>query len=274
MIKKEPLVSVIIPTYNSRKTIEKCLNSIKKQSYSNIEIIVVDALSYDKKEKKICKNIIKKFANYFEDGPERSIQRNRGIKESKGKYLLIADQDMYLTEDVVSEAVQTMETKKHVALLIPEISIGDGFWTRCVAFERYLSVYLETSSNECVRFFKKSDAIKINMYDPSIVGAEDSDFHYKIIQLGSIAKIKNHIYHDEGITSFWGRVSKKYYYSKAFREYLKRYPNIAPKQFSPFKIVYFKHWQLILKNPFISLGMFTLRGAEVFAGLLGILFNR
>jgi glycosyltransferase involved in cell wall biosynthesis len=42
-----PLVSVIIPTKNSAKTIEKCLKSVKDQTYKNIEIIVVDNFSTD-----------------------------------------------------------------------------------------------------------------------------------------------------------------------------------------------------------------------------------
>ena len=100
-----PLVSVIIATYNSRRTIEECLVSIKNQTYSNIETIVVDGLTYDQKEQTKCQKIIKKYAKYLQDGPERSIQRNRGIKEAKGKYVFIIDQDMYLTSKVVEECV-------------------------------------------------------------------------------------------------------------------------------------------------------------------------
>lgn len=269
-----PLVSVIIATYNSRRTIEECLVSIKNQTYSNIETIVVDGLTYDQKEQTKCQKIIKKYAKYLQDGPERSIQRNRGIKEAKGKYVFIIDQDMYLTSKVVEECVLQMENNKFIGLLVPEISIGEGFWTKAVALDRYISVYLETSPNECARFFSKEDAQKIGGYDPEIVGAEDSDFHHRISALGKIGKIKAHIDHDEGKTLFWGRVKKKYYYSKAFREYLKRYPYIAPKQFSPFKMAYLKHWKLLMKKPMVTLGMFTLRGAEVLAGLWGILINR
>ena len=55
---ENPLVSVIIPTYNSSRTLEKCLESIKNQTYKNIEIIVVDNNSTDN-----TKEIAKKFAD-------------------------------------------------------------------------------------------------------------------------------------------------------------------------------------------------------------------
>ena len=91
---------------------------------------------------------------------------------------------------------------------------------------------------------------------------------------GKICKIKSYIYHDEGKTNFFSRVKKKYYYSAAFREYLKRYPNIAVKQFFPFKKAYIKHWKLFVKNPITTVGIIILRSAEVIAGFLGLAFRR
>jgi len=46
-MKNFPKISVIVPTYNSSRTIEKCLKSIKNQTYQNIEIIVIDNNSSD-----------------------------------------------------------------------------------------------------------------------------------------------------------------------------------------------------------------------------------
>lgn len=270
---KSELVSVVIATYSSRRTIEKCLKSIKNQSHKEVEIIVVDSFEYPKKDREKCEKIIKKYAKYYVDGPERSIQRNRGIKEAKGKYVLIIDQDMYLAKDVIKECVEKIKYG-FVALNIPEISIGRGYWTECVALERYISTYLESGMNECCRFIKRSDAIKVGGFDPKIVGVEDSDFHYRIAKLGKIGKIKTHINHDEGITKFWGRVKKKYYYSKAFRKYLEKYPTIAVGQFSPFKLAYLKHLDLLIKKPHVTLGLITLRAAEVFAGGIGIILKR
>ncbi len=267
-------ITVIIPAYNSRRTIEKCLQSIKAQTYPRIEIIVVDSSYYDKEEQEKCEKIIKKYATFFKGGPERSIQRNIGIKEAKGDYLLIIDQDMYLTPKIVEECYATINDGNYIALIIPEISIGKGFWTECVALERYVSTVLEEGMNECCRFFRKKDALMIGGYDTTIVGIEDSDFHYRMQAKGKIGKIKSYIYHDEGRTKFLSRIKKKYYYSVAFREYLSRYPSVATKQFFPFKKAYVKHWKILANNPITTLGIIVLRSAEVIAGFLGLITRR
>lgn len=274
MRKNLPLVSIVIPTYDSIRTIERCLLSIKKQTYPKIETVVVDSLYYNNNRQERCKKIIKKYAKYFQDGPERSIQRNRGIKEARGEYILTIDQDMYLTENVVKECYEKIISENYIALTIPEISIGKGFWTKCVSLERYVSTVLEEGMNECCRFFRKKDALALNGYNIEIVGIEDSDFHYRMKAKGRIGKIKNYIFHDEGKTKFFNRVRKKYYYSVAFREYLKKYPNIAVKQFFPFKKAYIKHWTIFVRNPILTIGIIMLRSAEVMAGLLGLVFRR
>ncbi len=276
MLKKNkfPLISVIIPTYDSGRTIRRCLSSLKKQTYKNLEIIVVDSPYYSGANREKCKKIIKKYAKYIVDGPERSIQRNRGIEEARGKFILTIDQDMYLTKNVIRECFNVYKKEKVIALTIPEISIGKGYWTKCVALERYVNDVLENGMNECCRFFKKKDALKIGGYDKSIVGVEDSDFHYKMLKMGKIGKVKSIIYHDEGKTSFFLRVRKKFYYSKAFRKYLKRYPGIATKQFFPIKKSYFKHWKIFVRRPHITVGIIILRSSEVIAGGLGLFLKR
>lgn len=266
------LVSVVIPTHNSGRTIERCLTSITKQSYKKIEIIVVDSKNYDKEEQERCGEIIRKYAAYFQDGPERSIQRNRGIKEAKGEYILMLDQDMYLTPDVVKECVGSLSG--YIALVVPEISIGEGYWAKCVALERYVTTFLEYGMNECCRFFRKDDALAIGGYDSSIVGAEDSDFHYRMGEKGKIGKVKNFLYHDEGRVGFASRVKKKYYYSRAFKMYFQRYPKVAVTQFFPIKLAYFKHWKYFLKEPILVPGIISLRIAEVAAGFFGIIKDK
>lgn len=188
--------------------------------------------------------------------------------------MLVLDQDMYLAPRVVEACYEKLTKENLVAVNIPEISIGEGFWTKCVALERYVSTVLEEGMNESCRFFRKADVLRIGGYDPDIVGAEDSDLHYRMAALGKIGKIREYINHDEGRTKFWGRVKKKYYYSAAFREYLKRRPVVATAQFFPIKAAYFKHPMVLLRHPLVTLGMFTLRGAEVMAGAIGLICKK
>ena len=90
---------------------------------------------------------------------------------------------------------------------------------------------------------------------------------------GKIGKSSEVIYHDEGRTDFVKRVKKKYYYSKAFRDFIKRSPASATGQFFPIKSAYFKHWKILIKNPIITIGLVTLRASEVMAGVFGLLFS-
>ena len=271
----QPLITVVITTYNSSPFIEKCLLSMKSQTYSNIEIIVVDELMYDPVEQEKCKDIVQHYgATYIKDGPERSINRNRGIKEAKGEFVLVLDQDMYLTPRVVEACYNKLTQEGLIAIVIPEISTGEGFWTKCVALDRYVSNVLEDSPNESCRFFRRLDALRIGGYDLNMIGIEDSDFHYRIMALGKIGKIKEIINHDEGRITFLGRLKKKYYYSKSLRRYLKQRPFVAVVQFFPIKLVYFKHPLVLMKQPLVTLGMFLLRGCEVTVGMLELIFKR
>src|SRR4051812_2602470 len=96
-----PLVSLIITTKNEAKVIEELLISIKKQTYKNIEILIVDNSSSDK-----TKEIARKYTNLvFNIGPERSAQRNFGAKKAKGMFVVFLDADMILTLSVIESCV-------------------------------------------------------------------------------------------------------------------------------------------------------------------------
>ena len=80
-VKPDNLVSIIIPTLNEEASLEICLKSIKKQTYKNLETIVVDNFSKDR-----TPEIAKKYTKLvFKKGNERSAQRNFGAKKAKGK---------------------------------------------------------------------------------------------------------------------------------------------------------------------------------------------
>ena len=95
-MREKDLISVIIPSYNREHTILRALKSVINQTYSNIEIIVVDDCSKDNTVP-IIKSLMKKesrlqlLINNENQGPNYT--RNRGIKQAKGKYLSLLDSD-------------------------------------------------------------------------------------------------------------------------------------------------------------------------------------
>ena len=92
-------ISVIVPAFNQEKYIGRCLRSLLSQTISHdlYEIIVIDDGSYDNTAFSIDQfsypsdNIIKKFVNDSNRGLPYSL--NRGISESKGKYIIRVDSD-------------------------------------------------------------------------------------------------------------------------------------------------------------------------------------
>lgn len=259
---KQPLVSVIVSTYNNASTIKTCIVSIKKQSYKKVEIIIVDEWSTDKTD-----TIAKKLGvRLYSFGKERANNRNFGIKKSRGELLLILDSDMELTSSVIEECV-AMNSKKIDAIVIPEKSVGFGYWAKVRAFERQF--IHGDDSVEAARFFSKKIIKKIGVYDPGIVGAEDWDLHQRIINgKYKIARIKSFLYHHEGTLQLSRLLRKKIYYGKAFLEYKKRYPNAFRK--SVLRISLLKNLHRFFLSPLYGGGVIILKfleGMSLFYGM-------
>lgn len=266
---KNLLVSVIIPTKNSEKTLGKCLESVKNQSYKNIEIIVVDNNSTDK-----TLETARKYADkFFQKGPERSSQRNYGAKMAKGKYYLFIDSDMELTKKVVEECITVSNEKDIWGVIIPEISIGEGFWAECKALEK--RCYIGDETIEAARFFKKETFSKIGCYDENMIASEDWDLHQRVKNKGyKITRINSFIEHNEGSLSLLNSIRKKYYYGKTISKYIAKHPKNAKKQFTLFRPAFIKNWKILLKDPIHTIGLFIMKISEFGAGGLGYLKSR
>lgn len=106
------LVSIIIPAYNVEKYIARCLNSICKQTYQDIEIIVVDDGSKDKTGV-ICKKFQKadsRISIYHQINNGVSNARNSGIQYATGKYLIFVDADDWMDYDMIEFMVHGIES--------------------------------------------------------------------------------------------------------------------------------------------------------------------
>lgn len=266
----KPSVSIIAPTKNSAKTLEKCLQSIKNQSYPNIEIIVVDNHSQDK-----TREIAQKYAQAYVKGPERSSQRNFGAQKAKGTYLLFVDADMELNSKVVEECVNEIKKDEKIkGVIIPESSVGEGFWARCKALER--SCYIGDETMEAARFFEKEIFEKMKGYDEKIAGGgEEYDLPQRIKEAGyKIAHIPSYIIHHEGRLTLLGSMRKKFYYAQTVDIYRKKHPNLFARQAIIFRPAFFRHWKRLIRTPIYTFGFMFMKTCEFSAGALGFMVTK
>jgi len=268
--KGPPLVSVIIPTLNSESTIEKCLSSLKSQSYSNIEIIVVDAYSKDR-----TRHIAKRYnAKIILSSAEMSEARNIGLKHvnKKSCYVLFLDSDMELTPRVIEECVKIMEGSEDIGgIIIPEKTVGSSFWARVRSAERdsYVSTVVEAA-----RFFRTDLVKKAGGYDAEVIFYEDYTLPLKIAKMGYRidARISSPLLHHEEDFKLGKWLSKKFYYGKTLLIFMKKYSRGVYVRGNPVK-----RTLMLLRNkklrcePTVLLGVFLLKIMESFALLLGCL---
>ena len=184
-----PLISVIITTRNEEVVIEKLLQSVRAQTYPHLEVILVDNHSTDR----TCEIARLYVDKLLVQGPERSAQRNLGVREAAGDYVLTLDADMELSPTVVEEAViLVIENPDIKAVCIPERSFGDNFWAQCKALER--DCYLDDHEVTATRFFERGVFLRVGGYDETLHAAEDWDLSQRMGQVARIGYLKSIIY--------------------------------------------------------------------------------
>lgn len=174
-MKKNPLVSIVLPTKNEENYIGLLLDSLSKQTYKNFEVIVVDGNSKDKTVK-IAKSygarVIQEYGKY------RSLPnaRNIGIKNAKGDIVAVFDADTNMNKDFIKRAVETFTDDNIIGVKCRMVIPHDTFLTKVE------SAFLRTKVSSFTVipiFWRKGVLQKIGMYDPSLGFGEDRDFRDK-----------------------------------------------------------------------------------------------
>ena len=123
------LVSVIIPLYNREKTIQRSIDSVLNQTYTNIEVLVVDDASSDNSVQMLDKyekdDRVKVFFQPQNRGANAA--RNRGIKEARGEYVAFQDSDDVWLPDKLEKQIRYMESENfHVSFCAFERHYGEA----------------------------------------------------------------------------------------------------------------------------------------------------
>lgn len=120
MSEKNPLVSVIAVCYNHEKFVMECLQSVVNQTYSNVELIIVDDFSTDKSREKILKFIRKNSYTHYifnEKNMGNCRSFNQALKISKGKFIIDLSTDDVLLPDRIEEQVKKFEESEKIGVV-------------------------------------------------------------------------------------------------------------------------------------------------------------
>lgn len=105
------MVSIIVPVYNSEPYLERCLSSLQSQTYTDLEVIMINDGSSDS-SKAICQKYCSedsRFKYYYQDNAGCSAARNRGLKHAAGDYIGFCDSDDWLASDYIKSLRSAVE---------------------------------------------------------------------------------------------------------------------------------------------------------------------
>ena len=126
--KNNELISVIVPCYNSGNLLKRCLNSLIKQTWLNIEIILVNDGTTDKKTLEIIDSYRNMSHLRIIDQPNRGLPsaRNKGGWNAKGTYLFFLDSDDWIEPDTLEKMLFSIKKDPQVSFIFSDIVLeGD-----------------------------------------------------------------------------------------------------------------------------------------------------
>lgn len=193
------LVSIIIPTYKRSDMLERAIESVLNQTYSSLEVIVVDDNNPDSKYRQETEKLMCKYKNNnkviyikHEKNMNGAAARNTGIRQSCGEYIAFLDDDDYFLPSKIAEQVSFLAEKSEY----------NGAYCGRIQKGKEIISSLEGDLSECILslsftpttpslLFRKSAVIDLNGFDESYVRHQDFEFllrYFEKNKLGVIPK--------------------------------------------------------------------------------------
>ena len=209
-MKKQKLISVIIPTYNQEMFIGRCLRSLLDQSlkFEDYELIVINDGSNDKTSEllKLYKNEIRIINNKKNKGLPFSI--NRGIFEAKGQFVVRVDSDDYVNRDFLYTLHMFLSSNKNMDAVCCDYYLVDDK-EKIIARKNSLEHPIG-----CGILFRIENLIKLGLYDESFLVHEDQDLRLRFLKKYKIYRIEVPLYryrkHETNITNNKNNMRKHY----------------------------------------------------------------
>lgn len=173
-----PKISIIIPAYNSRRTLEAALSSIRTQSYAAHEILVIDGGSSDGTVEIIKANqdIITYWVSERDGGVYDAI--NKGIRNATGEWIYVLGSDDVLASSDLLESIAVNLTEE-ISLVfgsIRNVNVKHSLVPDVHMSSMTSGLYLRNTLHQQSAFYRK-DLFEMEMFDTSLKVLADYDFH-------------------------------------------------------------------------------------------------
>jgi glycosyltransferase involved in cell wall biosynthesis len=173
-------VSVVVPTYNSAKSLHFCLAAIRRQKYPSMEVLVVDNYSDDD-----TRSVAKTFsANVILHRGTQAAARNVGCAHSKGGYVLFVDSDQQLNDGVIENCVRLCSEFAVDAVKIPEVFLGLNFWGKCSALWKNSAAKAGGLKGGIPRFYRKQVLPNQLAFSDELRWWDDLELYQRLISAG------------------------------------------------------------------------------------------
>ena len=193
-------LSIIIPSYNSIKTIDKCLSSIFNSRYNNYEVIVVSDNSNDNSD-----NIIKKYPCKLiklNKNVGAAAARNIGAKKAKGNILVFLDSDVIIKNNALKIINNNFKNNN--------INLIQGIYSHTPNYKNFTTQFLQShtcyylftnnlkftqSLCTCFLSIRKKLFLEVNGFDENFYSSnsEDEDLGYRLIEKGYVIPIERRL---------------------------------------------------------------------------------
>lgn len=273
-MKTKALVSVNIRTYNSAKTLAETLESVKKQTYPQIEIVISDGNSKDKSV-----DIAKSYGAKIAYANKLGDARYQNFKNSHGKYILSLDSDQMLEPKVIEECVRLCDSEgrsgnkqSYDAVTISEKSIiqKGTLIEKLIAYDKQVVDKNQdadaTFGTACPRFFRKTILSRIN-WQKNLAVFDDTILYSELIRAGARVTYLSHasIHHHE-VTDWWTFCKKFFRYGKGYFRALQTNPGTIVAHSLPRRSYFSK---AALTKPHYFFGLLILYGMKIGSASLG-----
>ena len=123
-------LSIIVPVYGVEKYIDKCLNSLVKQSLKEIEVIVVNDGTKDNSQKIIDKYVKKypdKIKSYIKENGGQGSARNYGLKKASGEYIGYVDSDDFVEKDMYKKLYNKAKENNYDIVVCGNYNVSEDY---------------------------------------------------------------------------------------------------------------------------------------------------